>query len=67
MEANLTKSFENFSKLEGKTQNFEKKLKNSSKKLKVLANPLGLLAENRLKKSLGVMAPDLELLELNRH
>ena len=42
----------NTSKLKGKTQNFEKKLKNSSKKLKVSANPLGLLAENRSKKSL---------------
>ena len=50
MEAKLTKSFENFSKLKVKTQNFENKLKNSSKKLKVSANPLGLLAENRSKK-----------------
>ena len=46
----VTKFFENFSKLKGKTQNFEKKLKNSSKKLKVSANPLGLLAENASKK-----------------
>ena len=50
MEAKLTKSYENFSKIKGKTQNFGKKLKNSSKKLKVSANPLGLLAENRSKK-----------------
>ena len=50
LEAKCTKSYENFSKLKGKTQNFEKKLKNSSKKLKVSANPLGLLAENRSKK-----------------
>ena len=50
VEAKLTKSFENFSKLKVKTQNFENKLKNSSKKLKVSANPLGLLAENRSKK-----------------
>ena len=52
VEAKLTKFFENFSKLKVKTQNFENKLKNSSKKLKVSANPLGLLAENRSKKSL---------------
>ena len=32
LEAKFTKSSENFSKLKGKTQNFEKKLKNSSKK-----------------------------------
>ena len=44
MEAKLTKSFENFSKLKGKTQNFEKKLNNSSKKLMVSAAPLCLLA-----------------------
>ena len=50
LEAKFTKSSENFSKLKGKTQNFEKNLKNSSKKLKVSANPLGLLAENRSKK-----------------
>ena len=50
MEAKLTKSFKNFSKLKVKTQNFENELKNSSKKLKVSANPLGLLAENRSKK-----------------
>ena len=49
-EAKLTRSSENFSKLKGKTHNFEKKVKNSSKKLKVLANPLGLLAENRSNK-----------------
>ena len=51
VEAKLTKFFENFSKLKVKTQNFENKLKNSSKKLKVSANPLGLLAENWLKKN----------------
>ena len=51
MEAKLTQSFENFSKLKGKTQIFEKKFNNSSKKLKVSANPLGLLAENRWKKN----------------
>ena len=56
MEAKLTKSYENFSKIKGKTQNFEKKLKNSSKKLKVSANPLGLLAENRSKKKPGLYA-----------
>ena len=50
MEAKFTKSSENFSKLKGITQNFEKKLKNSTKKLKVSANPLGLLAENWSKK-----------------
>ena len=49
LEAKITSS-ENFSKLKGKTQNFEQKLKNSSKKLKVSANPLGLLAKNRSKK-----------------
>ena len=54
MEAKLTKSFENISKLKGNTQNFEKKLNNSSKKLKVSANPLGLLAENRSKKKPGL-------------
>ena len=54
LEAKFTKSSENFSKLKGKTQNFEKNLKNSSKKLKVSANPLGLLAENRSKKKPGV-------------
>ena len=50
MEAKLTQSYENFSKIKGKNQNFEKKLKNSRKKLKVSTNPLGLLAENRSKK-----------------
>ena len=46
LEAKFTKSSENFSKLEGKTQNlrrnskFEKKLKHSHKKLKVSAFPL---------------------------
>ena len=42
MEAKLTKSFKNFSKLKVKSQNFENELKNSSKKPKVSANPLGL-------------------------
>ena len=50
MKAKLTKSFENFSKLKVKTQNFDNKLQNSSKKLKVSANPLGLLSENASKK-----------------
>ena len=55
MEARFNKSSENFSKLQGKTQNFEKNLKNSSKKLKVSANPLGLLAENRSNKKKPVL------------
>ena len=47
--------------------NSEEKL-NLKRQLKVSANPLCLLAENWSKiKSLGVMAPDPELLELNRH
>ena len=38
LEAKFTKSSENFSKLKGKTQNFEKNLKNSSIKLKGSTN-----------------------------
>ena len=41
LEAKFPKSLEIFSKLNGKTQNFEKILKNSSKKL-VSANSLGV-------------------------
>ena len=52
MEAKITKSFENFSKLKVKTQNFENKFKNSSKKLKVSANSKTWFAENRSKKRL---------------